>query len=83
MNYCAPPKDKCLLLNNKSQSCAALHTRFPTTTRMRELNHLWEVFLPEKADFSKLNISMLHFNNKVIGSKVSDDSLLYIELTLM
>jgi len=57
-HYCVPPIDKCLMLglfNNTTLNCA-VPSRSSTTSRIRELNYLWDFFLTEKADFSKLSV---------------------------
>jgi len=50
-----------------------------TTTEIRDLKHLYEVFFTEKADFSKLNILILiafALHNKVIISSFNHNLLL-------
>jgi len=51
-----PPEDKWLLLCLLTRHKAMHYLSHSSTTRTRELNHLWEVFLIENADFSRLNI---------------------------
>jgi len=53
-------KDKWLLfflLNNTMQNCALVVVL--ATTTMKELNHLWKVFLQRKPTLCKLNILLL------------------------
>ena len=66
------PENKWLLLGLLN-SCTC-------TTQIREIHHLWEVFLTEKADFGKFNVLMLTIlaitlKTKVTGRRVSETLL--------
>jgi len=56
------PEDKWLLVGLPSKD-TKLYVYYFSTTRIRKLNHIWDAFLTEKADFSKWNILMLTIIN--------------------